>query len=222
MTYTVAQVIAELTQPEELLRHCYIRIGGGNSAAPANGPASIATFRVSVDPSRTAVGFTTGLSGMLGIEKDRTLVRIDKQPGPAVLVPPADSFNAYYIPMVQVTDAQNASSHYTLPTVGGPDLMMTSRLSGCTFGVGSSGGGTVLVSHIQPDLTTTNPAQRATDLDQAVTGGFATMDGQFRKRQEYNETATVMGLRRAGAWKFYMQALDYTTRDVISHLEVVG
>jgi hypothetical protein len=38
-----------------------------------------------------------------------------------------------------------------LPTAGGPDLMLTSQLTGCTFGVGSQAGGAgCLASHIQP------------------------------------------------------------------------
>ncbi len=59
-------------------------------------------------------------------------------------------FRAYYVAMKQI-DQDVQTTHYSLPAAGGPDFMLTSQLTGCTFGVGSQTPGSgCLVSHIQP------------------------------------------------------------------------
>src|SRR5947209_120148 len=103
---TEADVIALLQNPEKLLRKCYLAIAGAATPTPpANGQADPATFSVSINPLDLPVeGFTTGLSAMRGVKKDRVKVRITRLKGPAKPVPAANEFNAYYIPMVQTAD----------------------------------------------------------------------------------------------------------------------
>ena len=219
----VADVIKLLSDPPKLLRQCMLVIAGGSGAAPANGQAGTATFQVSMKDHVNATGFTTGLSGMAGLTKSRAVAKLLKLHGAARTSPAADEFNAYYIPMVQTADALGGASHYSLPTAGGPDVMITSKLSGCTFGVGSSATGATLVSHIQPDLSLAAGPARATDLDTAVTGGFNAMTGQFRKGTEYTDYASVIGRRSGGVWKFFLQAQDAAPNysHVISKVDVI-
>jgi len=213
---TEADVIALFQTPEKLLRRCYLHIAGGstwtptynNSApAPANGQATTATFKVSIGGGlRTPRGFTTGLSGLLGKRKDREFVRITKQEGEAKAVLAADEFNAYYIPMVQTFDVREGASHYTLPTNGAPDVMITSKLSGCIFGVGSDADGALLVSHVKADADIADDLQRGQDQQAHVDSGFTSKDGQFAKGQDYDDFAAVIGKRTGTDWKFYLQA----------------
>ncbi len=229
---TPADVIQLFQEPEKLLRKCYLHIAGGATRTPtlphlapppANGQAQIATFRVEIDDAQAVKGFTTGFSGLVGKKKDRAFVKITKQAGPAKVAPAADEFNAYYIPMVQTSDVTNNTSHYTLPTGGGAlDLMITSKLSGCTFKAGSDAHGATLVSHVQPDLSITDMAQRSQDLSTAVGTGFNDVSGQFRKRKEYSDKAAVIGRRTGTRWTFYLQALTNTTTHVISKVKTVS
>ena len=217
-------VIGLLKDPPTLLRKCMLIIAGGSATtAPANGQAAVATFRVSMKDKSNTIGFTTGLSGMIGKTRDREAARFMKLGGPAKATPGTDEFNAYYIPMVQTSDAATGSSHYSLPTDDGPDFMITSKLSGCTFGVGSSVNGATLVSHIKPNTDIAHGPGRAANLSSAVTGGFDSMTGQVRKGVEYTDYASVIGYRSDGAWKFYMQAVDTgkNLTHVISKVQVV-
>lgn len=228
---TPAEVIALFQDPTTLLRKCYLHIaGGGGQNPPANGQAAPATFKVEVVSMENraelqkVTGFTTGLSGLLGIEKERWFVKINKLTGPAKASPGANEFNAYYIPMVQTSDVAAGTSHYILPTgADALDTVITSKLSGCTFGVGSDGMGAVLVSHVQPNPNTP-VADRAQELSDAVGQGLTTQTGEFKKGGAYSDKAAVIGHRTGNAWKFYLQAFDVndqTNKDVISKIVTI-
>ncbi len=219
---TPAEFIQQLNDPEALMRHCLLMISGGMGNAPANGQAAPATFKVSFAEGKDVKGFTTGLSGLTGRTKKRHYVRITKQPGAAKPTPGQDEFNAFYVPMVQTSDVASGHSHYTLPTSGGPDLMVTSKLSGCTFGVGSDASGAKMVTHIQPNLSTGAGPARVSELSGAVGQGFQSQTGSFARRAEYADTATVIGYRKKAVWSFYMQATGYKdSTNVISSVTVV-
>jgi hypothetical protein len=206
---TPEKVIELFQEPKELLRLCYLHIGGGATRTPrlqdlppppANGQAEMATFSVTIGHQKIK-GFV-----LRGQElKDRAYVKILKLKGPAKNAPDPHEFNAYYVPMVQTSDVRANTSHYTLPTAGLPNIMLTSRLSGCTFGVGSDGNGAVLVSHVQPDPTIKDDNQRRQDLENSVTGGFQNLRGLFAIGGAYEQFAAVIGRRKGTAWKFYLQ-----------------
>ena len=218
---TPQEVIALFGEPETLMRHCFLMIAGGSAPAPPNGQAAVATFSVTVT-DKEPMGFTTGASGFFGKKKKRAYVRITKLSGPAKAAPGPTEFNAYYVPMVQTSDVASGNSHYSLPTAGAPTLMITSKLSGCTFAVGSDGHGAKLVTHVQPNMSNKQVAQRTTNLSAAVGQGFQSENGRFAKRDEYAETATVIGRRTGANWKFFLQATDYVKGvDVISGVTVV-
>lgn len=139
-------------------------------------------------------------------------MRITKLSGPAKAMPAADEFNAYYVPMVQTSDVATGNSHYVLPSnAQALDMMITSQLSGCTFGVGSAGNGAQMVSHVQPNNSITNTGQKATDLSQAVLGGFGQPAGTAAKGSSYEQYGAVIGRRTGAKWNFYIQATEKPT-----------
>lgn len=221
---TPKDVIKGFAKPEELLRHCRLKITGAPIAAPPNGAAPILTCVVTME-DRAVVGFTTGRAGKKGEQKHRdyaslTLLGVQK-PGLA-----DNEFDAYYIPMVQTSDVGGGSSHYRLPTAGGPDIMLTSQLSGCRFGTGSDANGVTLVTHIQPDQTMHKDLRQA-DLAVQVAQGFVNQGGTtgqgFSMGGTYTQghKATIIGVRAGGVWHFYQQDIGYDKKEVITGLTVI-
>lgn len=211
---TVAEVKALFTDPEKLLRRCYLHIAGGATRTatlpllplpPANGQAQVATFAISIADNKNVTGFTTGWAGFHGETKARAFVRLTKQPGAAKAMLADDEFNAYYVPMVQTVDVTGGTSHYTLPTRGEPTIMITSKLSGCRFGVGSNAEGALLVSHVQPNANL-QPASRQSNLEAHVASGFSGRVRAFAIGDTYADMATVVGRRAGKRWHFYQQA----------------
>jgi hypothetical protein len=209
---TPAQVIALLDDPETLLRRCFVTIMGGVGNVGANGAAPLRTFRVDIDNDNTRRGFTTGLSGLVGRQKDRPNVTIALQPGAAQVPPPPGHVNAYYIPMVSVDDVVAGTSHYTLPTGGATPLCLTSKLDGCVFSLGSDGNGSVLASHVRPS----GAGGIADRQDRAKIAGRAGFGGdlqQVRHGKDYDlnsEKVTLIGRLSGNRWKFYMQRQAWT------------
>lgn len=207
----VADFLNELHSPETLLRHFHVTVRGGNGAAPPNGQAAVRRFTVT-DQGVTAPGFTTGFSGWRGKTKNRPVVQVVLEPGIPAGAPNADQFNAYYIPMVQVADVGNNSSHYTLPTNGIPDIVITSQLTACSFGIGSDAMGATLVTHIQPDQNLGRDQGQAgldlrvQNLATTVDNSFAVMRGKFAWQTDYERMGTVIGKLTNGNWQFYLQA----------------
>lgn len=205
---TPQDVINWLTDPEKLMRRCYLSIAGGAGHTGANGQATLCTFRVQVDNAVTMPGFTTGLSGLRGKQKDRPTVRISRLPN---LQNPltADHFNAYYIPMVQVTDVQNGNSHYTLPTAGPDNIAITSQITACVFSVGSDANGAIMASHIQPPAVP-GMARNVRQAGAVVAGGQGFNPGvtQVRHGHDYDmdtDRIAIIGNLKHGHWHFYMQ-----------------
>jgi hypothetical protein len=205
MTTVLAEMQAD---PETFLRHYIVGIAGGPLAQTGfhSGPA---TFRYT-DRTTTGRGFTTGLSGLAGRTRDRPYVTLTKIPGPASATPNADEFNAWYIAMA----AQGAgllTRHAVLPGTGGPNIALTSQLSGCSFGVGSAtADGSRIVSHIQPPPGAPNAGTWA-GMRAAASGGV--MDTVFDREGQAGASnygnpenrATVLGVRSGGQWRLYAQ-----------------
>lgn len=209
---TPAEVIALFDDPEKLLRRCFVTILGGVGNVGANGAAPLRTFLVTVDNNNTRRGFTTGLSGLFGRQKDRPNVTVTLQQGAGQVPPPPDHLNAYYIPMVSVDDVIGGTSHYTLPTIGATRLCLTSKLDGCVFSLGSDGNGAILASHVRPSGAGGIQARQ----DRATTAGgtgFGNDLQQVRHGQDYNlntDKVTLVGRLSHNRWKFYMQKQAFT------------
>ena len=127
-------------------------------------------------------------------------------PGMGVVIA-ADEFIAYYIPMKQLGDA--AAAVFGQPNPAVTPLVLTSQLTGCTFGF-SSVGGNFMAGHIQPSHQFSQNVNRAA---MAVMAGNA-LGANTRLVQKgagfaYTHVATVVAIHRHNTWKVYMQRIDY-------------
>ena len=128
-------------------------------------------------------------------------------------------FRAYYVGMKQLGEAVQ-TTHFLLPTAGGPDLMLTSQLTGCTFGVGSQAGGSgCLASHLQPAGSgdgnrapgaLTPLGKRA--MRMAVSGPMGA--GATILETTGATKISVVGKRTHGVWAFTKQIRDDATSRV--------
>ena len=194
--------------PERLLRQASLKIFGGGVSTLS----SVYRFLV-IDPVRTMPGFTTGLSGLRGKKKDRPVFHL-KLERKAFETERAnatedETFYAEYVAMGQV-EGDRAATHRMLPATGGPGIMVTAQMSGCTFGIGSDADGSRLVSHIQPPLAEKQAPSRARLLAHATAAGFDQERPQsaFRRGQDYEFEAVILGVRRGGRWRIYAQHID--------------
>lgn len=119
-----------------------------------------------------------------------------------------DEFIAYCIPMKQQTD-NVANIFGSPPSDGSVTFMLTSQLSGCTFGF-SNVGGQFVASHLQPlkGVTQAINRQNMAGLIQPGLGGPGRL---VEKGTDYQDYATVVGVFRHGEWKVYMQPIDWNT-----------
>jgi hypothetical protein len=205
-------VLAEMrANPETFLRHYIVAIAGG-PLAQTGIHSGQATFSYT-DRATTGRGFTDGLSGLAGRTKERPYVTFTKISGPAKTQPAAGEFNAWYIAMA-AQGAPVMTRHAFLPGTGGPDIALTSKLSGCSFGVGSAvADGSRIVSHVQPPPGAPNPAVWASMRAAASSG---VMDAVFDREGQPGadnygnpaNRATVIGIRSNGYWQLYAQILS--------------
>jgi hypothetical protein len=204
MPVTMAAVLQEMrASPEAFLRHYHVVISGG-----AQTQSGVATFQFA-DAATTTQGFTTGLSGIIGRTKARPKVRFSKVALPPLANPGVDQFDAHYVAMTQIGDAA-ATTHHQLPGVGGPDIMLTSQLTGCTFGTGMpAANGSLLVSHIQPPVAAVGTRQ---DLHNTMANRLGAGGHIFERENQpaggYGagaNAATIIGVRANNQWRFYAQ-----------------
>jgi hypothetical protein len=206
---TAAEIVRLIaTDPERLMRQVSLKVFGGSRS-----PSSAYEFIV-VDAGRAMPGFTTGISGLLGQTKARPVfhIKLRRTAAPAEIAAAASgaSFFAQYVAMRQVSD-QPSDTHRMLPSRGGPDIMVTSQLTGCTFGIGSDAGGNRLVSHLQPPQSQKDPVLRSGALADATGRGFARDSdfSTFARGEDYQSEAVILGIRRDGAWHLYAQHIDF-------------
>ncbi|MCG8636183.1 MAG: hypothetical protein MI863_20290 [Desulfobacterales bacterium] len=143
-------------------------------------------------------------------------------------------FNAHYVSMW--TDRRPSllgvrkQCSYFIPTNASfnknlnPDIMLTSQLSGCTFGVGKpTAAKQQQLIHIQPGNNEggLSPANKRYHLKQTVRDLLGNHDiyGIFEKENQLGDDrygnnanyAAVIGVRKDNAWRFYAQV--YTRKD---------
>ncbi len=117
-------------------------------------------------------------------------------------------FQAHSVEMVQSNVA--AVPFYTLPAAGGPDIMVTGALSGCTFLVDVGAGGAIQCAHLQPN------GESGTALNNRMLGQHDAVYGRNNYSHlhdaanvnSFDRTVTIIGVRRNGEWKVYAQKLD--------------
>ena len=88
--------------------------------------------------------------------------------------------------------------------------MITSQLTGCTFGIGSDAAGNRLVSHIQPPQAVKNAELRRSAVAMATGRGFSADQpfSKFERENDYACQAAIVGVRRDGKWHLYAQHID--------------
>ena len=83
----------------------------------------------------------------------------------------------------------------------GPAMMLTAKLTGCTFVARAAGGGTVEVTHLQPTQET------GLQLNTRMKTGGNSAYG--RLRYDYDiRSINVIGVRHGNGWKIWAQKLD--------------
>jgi hypothetical protein len=121
-------------------------------------------------------------------------------------------FDVHYVSMREFKNGywEDANTtHYMLPANSGADMMVTSKLNGCTFGIGSNSNGGRLVSHLRPPNmgNAAQPTPDAAELQRGIEGGFTSrgqaIDYRVMSTGDYN--GTVIGRRTGTKWEFYVQ-----------------
>ena len=123
------------------------------------------------------------------------------------------SFNS-----VTRTYEDSATTHHVLP-VDAPAVMVTTMLSGCTFGIGSNAGGARLVSHVQPPEGRRDNQARLL-LDQTIRAGFPGGRPNVSVMSSLEQRGTVVGIRTGDAWTFYAQQFSYGGGGVVNSVQV--
>jgi hypothetical protein len=215
---TMAEALNELrTAPENFLRHYMVSIAGGT---PGLVPQRHTNFLIEAADGLAFRGFQTGLAGALDKTKDRPQLRIRMVNAGATAGPNQAVFEAWYIAMSDIEGGPLAHQ-VSLSGSDGPDIALTSQMSGCTFGIGSAArDGGRLVSHIrpppggQPDVATYQTMRQA--------ASFGDMDGFFDRLSRPGAAsygnpenrATIIGVRRGGNWRFYAQVYHLHNRQL--------
>lgn len=204
MPITVDQVLPELMgNTEAFLRHYLLRLVGNHGYS-----GTVDAWLI--DRSETAPGFTTGLSGWRGRQKQRPCLDVEIGFGQPYLYDGGGRLSVWYVAM-QEMNAAPVDTHFVLPSIGGPDIMMTAGLSGCTFGVGIPSGGAQIVSHIRPPSKQGGTQHMAlAALDPLVRDGLTKGERALFSRStqaSYDDKASIIGVRRRGQWSFYAQTI---------------
>jgi hypothetical protein len=113
-------------------------------------------------------------------------------------------FNAHSIHM----DGGIAAMGFYNLGIGGPDIMVTGQLSGCSFIMVAAAAGTVNVAHVHPTGTTGALLRAA--LIAANPGAQIYGVGHYDSN---DRTVSIMGVRTGTAWRIYAQKHDSTTGD---------
>jgi len=155
------------------------------------------------------------------------------------------AFNALNVPMQ--SEEQNgvtmvvlpALNGLTLPAIGGPSIMVTGQLSGCSFVYQPRNDGSVKVAHIQPGQRVgggeANPKIATSGMSLAMdlshSGKFvgSTDDvnvfGSNYYQHQHNDgvsRCTVLGIRRLNGWNFYAQIYTQQGRSVKTAVQFFG
>lgn len=129
-------------------------------------------------------------------------------PGQADAASASAAFDAHYVSMREYKNGawEDANTtHYMLPGAGGADMMVTSKLNGCTFGMGSHSAGGRLVSHLRPPNQ--NPTTDAQVVSTGTEAGFVHRGDTVRAtvNSSGEEQGTIIGFRMNGRWQFFVQ-----------------
>lgn len=112
------------------------------------------------------------------------------------------------------------ATHCTLGTGGGPDLMLTPRVDGCTLTFGPAAGGGVRFGHYNlkdgaATLAGPQMAAAATNNYEGVVPAVFSKEFYYSKAKRETSPAlgrrtfvNAVGVRKNGLWRFYVQYLE--------------
>jgi hypothetical protein len=184
-------------------------------------PGGLGDFRITSEPG-TVVRYRTG-SKFLGMGNAKAtgqaLLARAERPG---LLHAADDevFRAVWSGY-----QSGGATHCTLPAAGGPDVMLTPMLSGCTVTWQKNGDGSARFGHYN-DQAPDRPADRPETLSAESMQMLAawrhgtTNDGVMSKEYYYDKAkrptprygkrtvVNAFGVRLAGGWEFFTQYIE--------------
>jgi len=106
---------------------------------------------------------------------------------------------------VHMDAGANNLNFYRLPSIGGPNIMVTGQLSGCSFVISPiANSQDVNVAHVQPvGVDGVNLRNNLAGLHHnATVFGVSAQRGYY---QGANRAVSMIGIRAAGRWSFYTQ-----------------
>jgi hypothetical protein len=102
---------------------------------------------------------------------------------------------------------------YTLPAVGGPSLMVTGELTGCSFAIHDNNNGSLVVTHIKPHLLA--PGEHAGAVLRAQPLQTSLQNNPYwdvvyggKDYDTGNRRVAIIGCRTGTTWKIYAQKLE--------------
>lgn len=99
------------------------------------------------------------------------------------------------------TSQSNAAPNWYRLDTSGPALMLTAKLTGCTFVARSAGAGAIEVTHLQPNQ------EDGLALNKRMTGGGNAAYGRLKYDFD-TRSINVIGIRHGNVWKIWAQKLQ--------------
>lgn len=192
-----------LNDPRTLLDNCFLALAGG-------GPESISGltwFTISKPDELQNYYVKAGQNGYVPTFEIRLCDDVPQQTNFKSGGVEYYAFEAWYVAMKRQANQGYVPSGTLcrLPSNSGPDLCITSQLSGCIFGIGNQvNGGCCTVTHMLPDGTLDIERPEMVNQTEFLHGGNISMLVE-RHNGSYVDRANVIGKRMWGRWFFHIQ-----------------
>lgn len=188
---------ALMANPSNFLRRYPVRIFG------STGASGVVQYAIENRGASHRPGSVLGTHGWHDSESFN--IKVSNQ------VPNGHTFNAH---SVHMDVGQANMQFYRLPSIGGPNIMVTGQLSGCSFVFSPiAHSNDVNVAHVQPQVGNSGATLRtnlAANHPNAFVFGISNQAGFYNGA---NRAVSVIGVRQGGIWRFYSQKQDRTTGD---------
>lgn len=196
---TQANMNAFINDPATFLKKNVVWWRGG-------APEDQANIQVAMLDSGTQVRRSTSVLGRK-VDGNNFELRYS-QPG-AINIPQGSPI----FPAVWSGYAGNTAKNASLPSAGGPDIMLTAQLTGCTVVAKVHADGSADFSHynLKVGNSTLDEADMNAIAEAHFGGGQSTLTKEsMRATGKHSDavTANVIGIRKAGRWAFYAQMVE--------------
>jgi len=118
---------------------------------------------------------------------------------------------------VRTVESNTPADWCALPGAGGPDIMTTCMLTGCSFIV-RQGAASIECGHLLPTNLATNTAiETGVALNTRLLGqNYLAVYGRLQYSKD-DRRAAIVGVRRNGNWKIYAQKRDFSNNIISVH-----